>query len=78
MEWGATTARPDSLTMSGTATPEPVQISRMLKTTSRAYSSQRVVHRALEVRARAVVVDAQAAADIEVAHGEAHLVRAWQ
>jgi hypothetical protein len=33
----------------------------------------RVVHRGLEVRARAVVVDAEAAADVEVAHGEAHL-----
>ena len=39
LECGATTARPDSLTMSGTATPEALQISRMLKTTSRAYSS---------------------------------------
>ena len=34
---------------------------------------QRVVHRALEVGAGAVVVDAEAPADVEVAHGEAHL-----
>ena len=33
----------------------------------------RVVHRRLEVGARAVVVDAEAAAAVEVAHGEAHL-----
>jgi hypothetical protein len=32
-----------------------------------------VVHRALEVGPGAIVVDAQAATDVEVAHGEAHL-----
>jgi hypothetical protein len=36
--WCAAMARPDSVTMSGTFTPEAAQISRMLKTTSRAYS----------------------------------------
>ena len=35
--------------------------------------AHRIVHRRLEVGAAAVVVDAQAAADVEVAHREAHL-----
>ena len=34
---------------------------------------ERIVHGRLEVRARAVVVDAESAADIEVAHRETHL-----
>ena len=38
----------------------------MRKTTSLAYSCKRVVDRRLEVGLRAVVVDAQAAADVEV------------
>jgi len=66
-------ARPDSVTMSGTLTPEASQISRMLKTTSRAYSPSVVIHRRFEIRARAIVIDAEAAAAVEVAHREAHL-----
>ena len=75
-EWCATIARPASVTMSGCGTPRGVaglldrrdDVVRVLL--------RRVVLRGVEVRLRAVVVDAEAAADVEERRARAELVQA--
>ncbi len=73
IEWWATTARPDSVTMVGCGTPPASQISCRENTMSFAYSWVDIVHRRGEVRLRAVVVDAETAAGVEVLQRRAHL-----
>ena len=75
-EWCAATARPDSVTMFGCGTPSASQISLHRVDDVVRVLLHRVVHRRREVRLRAVVVDAEAAADVEVLERRAELVAA--
>ncbi len=74
-EWCATSARPDSVTMSGCGTPAALQASAIWLTMSARVLLERVVHRGVEVGLAAVVVDAEAAAAIEEAHVGAERVQ---
>jgi hypothetical protein len=72
--WCAVSARPDSETIVGCGTPSASHSFERAEDDVVGVLLERVVHRRAEVGLRAVVVDAEAAADVEVAERRAELV----